>query len=160
MQRADIPDLMAIAAVAHPSLPEGETVFAERLRLFPTGCRTLVGIDGRMHGYVLSHAWRDATPVPLDTLLAALPPLPTALYLHDLALLPTARGTGAAGEVVLYLLELARGLGLRSVSLIAVGSSVGFWGRQGFEALGAVASSELQGYGEDAMFMVHPLATG
>jgi GNAT superfamily N-acetyltransferase len=160
MQRADIPGLMAIAAVAHPSLPEREAVFAERVRLFPAGCRTLAGGDGRLHGYVLSHPWRAATPVPLDTLLAALPPQPTALYLHDLALLPTARGTGAADEVVLYLLELARGLGLHCASLVAVSGSAGFWDRQGFLASDAVAASRLQGYGEDARFMVHSLATG
>ncbi len=100
MTRADTPGLMSIAAVAHPSYPENEAVFAERLFLFPAGCRALVGVDGRLHGYVVSHPWRDATPVPLNTLLAALPPQPTTLYLHDLALLPTARGTGAADEVV------------------------------------------------------------
>ena len=74
MTRADTPGLMSIAAVAHPSYPENEAVFAERLLLFPAGCRALVGVDGRLHGYVVSHPWRDATPVPLNTLLAALPP--------------------------------------------------------------------------------------
>lgn len=157
MQRADIPGLMAIAAVAHPALPESEAVFAERLRLFPAGCRTLVGGDDRLHGYVLSHPWQGAAPVPLDTMIATLPPQPAALYLHDLALLPTARGSGAAGEVVYYLLDLARGLHLQRVSLVAVSGSAGFWARQGFQALDAVAPSELQAYGEDAVFMVQPL---
>src|SRR6478735_1660464 len=109
MTRADIPSLMSIAAVAHPSYPESEAVFDERLLLFPSGCRALLGVDGRLHGYVVSHPWRDAAPVPLNTLLVALPPQPATLYLHDLALLPAARGTGAADEVVRLLIELARG---------------------------------------------------
>jgi GNAT superfamily N-acetyltransferase len=159
MTRADIPGLMSIAAVVHPSYPENEAVFAERLSLFPVGCRTLVGVDGRLHGYIVSHPWRDAAQVPLNTLLVALPLQPTALYLHDLALLPTARGTGAAGEVVRYLLDLARGLALLTASLVAVSGSVGFWGRQGFEAGGVVASRDMQGYGDDAVFMVRSLAT-
>ena len=158
MTRADTPGLMSIAAVAHPSYPENEAVFAERLFLFPAGCRALVGVDGRLHGYVVSHPWRDATPVPLNTLLAALPPRPTTLYLHDLALLPTARGTGAADEVVRWLIELARGQGLLSASLVSVSGSVGFWERHGFKASGAVASGDLQGYGDDAVFMVRLLA--
>jgi predicted N-acetyltransferase YhbS len=74
-------------------------------------------------------------------------------------LLPTARGTGAAGEVVRYLLDLARGLALLTASLVAVSGSVGFWGRQGFEAGGVVASRDMQGYGDDAVFMVRSLAT-
>jgi hypothetical protein len=41
MTRADIPGLMAIAAVVHSSYPENEAVFAERLSLFPVGCRRL-----------------------------------------------------------------------------------------------------------------------
>ncbi|GAB3765726.1 GNAT family N-acetyltransferase [Ramlibacter monticola] len=157
MQHGDLPALMEIAAAAHPDFPEDEAVFAERLRLFPAGCRTLVGARGRLYGYVLSHPWQEALPVPLDSLLATLPARPETLYLHDLALLPGARGSGAAGEVVRELLGLARGLGLHSVSLVAVSGSAGFWGRQGFEAR-STAARELRCYGDDAVFMVHAFA--
>ena len=159
MRHGDLPALLEIAAVAHPAFPEDEAVFAERLRLFPDGCRALVGARGRLHGYVLSHPWQEALPVPLDTLLADLPARPGTLYLHDLALLPTARGSGAAGEVVRDLLGLARGLGLHSVSLVAVSGSAGFWGRQGFVAR-ETAAPELRRYGDDAVFMVHAFAGG
>ena len=57
------------------------------------------------------------------------------------------------------LIELARGQGLLSASLVSVSGSVGFWERHGFKAGGAVASGDLQGYGDDAVFMVRSLAT-
>lgn len=153
MAAADLPALMAIAAVAHPDFPEAEAVFAERLRLFPAGCRVLAG-GGHLHGYVFSHPWHAGQPVPLDTLLGALPADATALYLHDLALLPSARGLGAAGAVVQELLALARGLGLASLSLVAVSHSSRFWRQQGFEPREGVASAQLRGYGGNAVFMV------
>lgn len=157
MARADLPALMAIAAVAHPHFPEAEAVFAERMALFPPGCRVLADADGRLHGYVFSHPWRADEPVPLDTLLAALPANPGALYLHDLALLPSARGTGAAGAVVRELVALAADRGLACVSLVAVSGSSGFWRQQGFGPREGVATEQLRGYGADAVFMACPL---
>lgn len=151
---ADLPGVMAVAAAMHADYPEAEGVFAERLRLFPRGCRALVDAGDRLHGYVVSHPWRAREPVPLDTLLGGLPTPPTTLYLHDLALLPSARGTGAAGAVVRALVDLAHGLGLPTLSLVAVGDSAGFWVRQGF----AGADGAPRGYGAGAAFMVRASA--
>lgn len=41
-------DLMAISAIAariHPDLPESPDVFAEKMRLYPDGCRVLIADD-------------------------------------------------------------------------------------------------------------------
>ena len=91
--------------------------------------------------------------MPLDTLLVTLPPDASTLYLHDLALLPAARGTGAAAEAVRSLRELARGNGLASLSLVAVSGSAGFWMHQGFRPKRGAAPRELLAYGGEATVM-------
>ena len=150
MREADLPAVSAIAAAVHPGYPESDAVFAERLRLFPAGCLALEAGDA-VSGYAVAHPWRAREPVPLDTLLSALPREPGALYLHDLALRPAARGAGAAGEAVRILAGLAGPLPL---ALVAIGGTEGFWRRQGFvpqadPALEAV----LAGYDPGARYM-------
>lgn len=157
MQPADLPAVNALAALIHPSYPEEAAVFAERLRLYPRGCRVLER-DGELAAYVVSHPWVDRAPPPLNTLLGELPAKPTTYYLHDLALLPEARGSGAAVEVVTSLAEQARVERLPSLSLIAVNGSAGFWRRQGFEAVpDGLPAEKLRSYGDDAQFMIRTL---
>jgi hypothetical protein len=154
---SDLPALLAVAAVVHPAYPEDEAVFASRLRLFPAGCRALVDAQDKLQGYVVSHPWHEASPVPLGLVLAELPAPARTLYLHDISLLPRARGSGAAGTAVRELVALAEAQGLPSVSLVSVSGSAGFWTRHGFRALSPEAGAALQGYG-DAAFMVRELA--
>lgn len=157
MTAADLPAVNALAALIHPGYPEDAAVFVERLRLYALGCRVLER-DGELAAYVVSHPWLDRAPPPLNTLLGELPARPTTYYLHDLALLPEARGSGAAVEVVTLLAEQARDERLPSLSLIAVNGSAGFWRRQGFEAVADdTLASKLRSYGEDAQFMVRTL---
>jgi GNAT superfamily N-acetyltransferase len=150
----DLPEVLAVAAVVHPDFPEQEAVFAERLRLFPAGCRVLADLDDRTRGYLVSHPWHAAMPVPLDTLLQQIPRDAATLYVHDLALLPAARGSGAAGTAVGEIVETTRQLGLAHASLVAVNRSAPFWQRHGFQALRAPAFAQLRSYGNDAVFMV------
>ena len=90
--RGDLSAICAIADSVHPDFPEDAAIFAERLALHPAGCHVLH--DGAaIHGYVVGHPWRRAQLPKLNTLLHALPANCDSFYLHDLALLPTARGT-------------------------------------------------------------------
>src|SRR3954447_18093660 len=50
----DLPAIGAIAARIHPDLPERPEVFAEKMRLYPDGCRVLATDDGIV-GYRLAH---------------------------------------------------------------------------------------------------------
>src|SRR5919202_5646322 len=86
----DVAGISAVAAAVHPSHPERDAVFAERLRLFPDGCRVLA--DGGRGGDLLSHPWLLGRPPALDTLIHALPARPDTYYIHDLALRPERRG--------------------------------------------------------------------
>ena len=154
MRAADLPAVGAVAAAVHPAYPERPAVFAERLRLFPPGCLVLEGEDGAVSGYVVSHPWLLGRPPALDSLLGALPPAPTTYYLHDIALLPATRGSGAAGAALRRVEAVARAGGLANLTLVAVGGSAGFWRHQGFRPVEEPALAEkLRSYDAGARFL-------
>lgn len=157
MTATDLPAVLAIAAVVHPGYPEDEAVFAERLRLFPQGCLMLDG-PGCPIGYVVAHPWRRAAPPALNSLLGELPSQAGCLYIHDLALLLQARGSGAGAVVVARLAEIAADAGLSRLALVAIDGSSGFWRRQGFREVHAPALAEkLASYDDAARYMERAL---
>jgi GNAT superfamily N-acetyltransferase len=157
MRLADLPAVSVLAGRVHPAYPEDDAVFAERLRLYPAGCHVLARGDG-IAAYVLSHPWHGAPP-SLNARLGALPAQPSTFYIHDLALAPEARGTGAASEIVAWLAAHAREIGAPGLSLIAVNDSAGFWRRHGFAARHDPSlDRKLDSYGAGAQVMVHAIA--
>ena len=157
MTATDLPAVLAVAAVVHPGYPEDEAVFAERLRLFPLGCLVLDGPVGPI-GYVVAHPWRRAAPPALNSLLGALPSQAGCFYIHDLALLPQARGSGAGGIAAARLAEIAADAGLSCLALVAIDGSSGFWRRQGFREVHAPALAEkLASYDDAACYMERAL---
>jgi len=153
----DLPAVEAIAAKVHPAFPEDMAVFAERQRLYPDGVR-LLELDGVPSGYIISHPWRLGTLPALNSLLGALPDHADTYYLHDLALLPAARGTGAAAMIVGDMLRHARAAGFAGVSLVAVNGSLPFWYKHGFRAVKAPELEEkLASYEAAARLMTKSL---
>lgn len=134
MREADLPACEAIGDSVHVAHPEDEGIMAERLRLFPAGCRVLRR-GGRVVGYGVSHPWMARSAPALNTCVGRLPDRPDTLFLHDLTLLPEARGRGDARWFVGALLALARLASLPAVSLVAIGGVRGFWEGMGFRAL-------------------------
>ena len=154
MAPADLPAVMAIAAVVHPDYPEDEAVFAERLRLAPEGCHVLAAGDGALQGYLISHPWPAGTAPALNSLLGEIPLGVVNWYLHDLALLPSGRGGGAAGEIVVEIARHAAETGYTSLALVAVNDSTGFWRRQGFrEVHDPALDRKLASYDDAARYM-------
>jgi GNAT superfamily N-acetyltransferase len=148
---ADLPQVLALADHIHPDHPERPEVFSNRLALFGPGC-LFAEADGRPLGYCLSHPGRVGQAPPLDTVLASLPDTPDCLYLHDLALLPEARGRHLGAAAVARLVAVALREGFSRIALTAVGNSPRFWERQGFVAWAAGPAS----YGA-ALYMVREL---
>ena len=136
MTTLDLPVVETIAASVHPAFPEDIAVFAERQRLYPDGTR-LLELGGTPSGYILSHPWRFGALPALNSLLGVIPADADTYYLHDLALLPAARGTGAAAMIVGDMLRHARGAGFASASLVAVNGSLPFWYKHGFREVPA-----------------------
>ena len=151
MAAADLDDVVAVAAVAFPDHPEGLACFAERLALCPQLCFVLDG-DGAAAGYLIAYPWPEGAIPPLDTLLGALPEDRSALYLHDLALLPRMRGKGQAAAGIALLLERARALGATRIALVSVNASAAFWEAHGFRSVQAPAE-KLASYGDAARYM-------
>ena len=157
MASCDLDDVLAVAAAVHPDFPERREVFAERLALFPAGCHILRLADGSAAGYAVSHPWHARRPVPLDTLLHEVPQS-TCRYIHDVAMLPDARGAGFAGQIVGRIVRDAYRAGASEVSLVAVSGSAPFWERHGFHPLTEPGlAAKLESYGDDCRFMVRSL---
>jgi predicted N-acetyltransferase YhbS len=161
MTDADLTAVDAIAARVHPAYPEDHAVFAERLRLHAAGCRVLAAADAGIIGYVISHPWHRGEPPALNVLIGSIPVPAATYYIHDLALLPEARGSRAASGIVEDLIRHAQRLGLSQLSLVAVNGSGPFWERQGFAVTPqSDAARKLLSYGEDARLMSLHLADG
>lgn len=152
---ADLDAVLAAAAIIHPGYPEDRAVFAERLALWPEGCRVLERA-GALAGYAVTHPWRYGQPPKLDTLLGGLAADADTYYFHDIALLPDARGRGASRAVVADFAGMAERLGFASISLVAVNASRPIWEAQGF-GVATDAAPDLGSYGGEAWFMVRRL---
>ncbi len=157
MQAGDIDRVNAIADIVHPLFPERPEIPAERQRLFPDGC-WIAEADGAAVGYAVCHAWHRFQPPALDSLLGTLPSkLPggaECLYLHDIALLPDARGHGFGTRLMPILHTVAQRHGLGVLALTAVNGSAPYWQRQGFAVVETPAlTAKLVSYGTDARYM-------
>lgn len=156
---SDIADVAAIAAQLHPSLPERTAVLAEKAALFPEGCRKLL-VDGRMCGYGLAHPWRMAVLPALDAFLDALPVAADCLFIHDVAVLPQARGRGAAASFILHADVVTMQHNLPAQALVAAYGSVRLWQRFGFAPLqGDHSVAKLAAYGAGAVYMSRAVAS-
>jgi GNAT superfamily N-acetyltransferase len=128
MLHADVPAVAGLGARVYPSqLWEGLDAFRAR-RQIGTGI-VLTDPAGQICGYLLAHPWDDTAP-PLTAELEPVPQV-TTLWLHDLALVPEARGRGHAAQAVRRFLAWARMF--PSASLVALDPvATRFWGRFGF----------------------------
>ena len=154
MSSADLAGVSEIADQIHKTLPERPEVVAEKIRLFPEGCLTLVA-DGRVVGYGIAHPWLLHSVPPLDEYLGALPAKPECLYIHDVAVLPLARGQGAMVEYVAAIKRLGRQLAINSLALVSVYGTNVLWRHFGFEIVDDPAlAPKLASYGASAKYMV------
>lgn len=153
MRSDDLPAVAAMSDAVHGAFTEPLTTFAERLALYPQGCHILEG-DGTAIGYLVTHPWRLGAPPKLAAALGSLPADPDSYYLHDIALLPAARGQRAGEAAVALVLNLARAAGLPVIELVAVGGADAYWRRLGF----AYAASDADGpYGPGTFVMRRPV---
>lgn len=131
MQEDDLPLVIEIAAQLHPTYPEDDQIYAERLALYPEGC-LIFEVNRNAVGYAISHPWLHRQAPALNSLLQALPARSSTYYIHDVAILPAARGLGAVQQLLSDLLPVVKSNGLSSMSLTAVNNSLDLWKRHGF----------------------------
>lgn len=154
MQPSDMDEVSALSDAVHGIYTEPRAVYAERRDLYPAGCFVLAD-DGPIAGYLIAHPWRQKAPPPLGGMIGAIPDDADSIYLHDLALLPSARGTGAGGTATRMVLDLARQAGLGDVTLLAVGGADVFWASRGFSPVAdqALAARLRASYGPEVVYM-------
>ncbi|UPK24689.1 GNAT family N-acetyltransferase [Bradyrhizobium sp. 195] len=154
---SDLAAISAIAARIHPGLPERPEVFAEKMRLYPDGCRVLVA-DDAIAGYGFSHPWKQHRIPPLDAFIARLPDDADCLYVHDVAVLPDFRG-GVLRAYIADIEQLARASGIATLALVSVYATRPLWERLGFRPATTDADlrAKLASYGEGATYMLRDL---
>jgi len=158
MRADDLDAVMAVAAVVHAGFYERREVFAERLSLYPQGCWIAQepGVSATVLGYAFLHPARLGQPPALDSLLHEIDAQADCLYLHDVALLPAARGAGLGRSLLQRLQALMALDGFTHAALVAVHGSAPYWRSGGFEALSDVPPAlreKLRSYDEHALYM-------
>lgn len=159
MREEDLDAALEAADRIHPDYPERREVFAERLALHPTGCR-VAEIDGRLVGYGVTHPWKSMRPPELDAALGAVPTDADVYYLHDIALLPAARGMRFGASALVWAEAEARAAGLAVLALTSTPGARGYWTARGFEPVAAdkTLAAHLATYGEGMTHMTRRVA--
>jgi ribosomal protein S18 acetylase RimI-like enzyme len=160
MHADDMPAVLRIQAACYTAIvPESRQSLEAKLRAAPDTCLVAAApndaIPDDIAGYLVAMPWRRGAPPELDAPDCRLPQQPDCLYLHDLAVAPAARGSGAAGALVAAFMQRLHAYGLAHASLIAIQASQPFWQRHGFGvvALDAARQAGLAAYGEDIAYM-------
>lgn len=134
--------------------PESKGSLNSKLMASPSTCFVAcVGDD--MIGYLISLPWIFAAPPILNAPDCEIPAIPDCLLLHDLAIAPTARKTGAGQALVNKFLSRLRELHFDRATLIAVQSSANYWRRRGFHSVDTTDSlrKKLSSYGKSVEYM-------
>lgn len=135
MREADLPAIHALQCAAYPpDYHEPEAALASHLAAGPETC-FVAERENRLLAYVFAHPWQGEPP----RLHEALPERRQAdhLFVHDLAVSPTARGHGTAALLVQAVQQAASTQRLEEIRLVALAQARPFWHRHGFEALPA-----------------------
>ena len=134
LEPADVPMILEVQNGAYaPSLLEPASSFEEKLALFPRGA--IGGFDDGRHllGYGFTLPWRGEDVVPLGESIGSVPSDPDAIFIHDVATSPHARGTGVARPLVERIFVIASEMHITKFSLVAVQGSEPFWMHFGFQ---------------------------
>lgn len=152
MVESDLERVASISDKVHGAYTESQATYAERISLFPQGCKVFTR-NGETIGYLVCHPWHAATPPALNAVLGTIPADADCLYFHDIAILPEGRGSGAGGQALAMAEGLARDGGYATVSLVAVNGADSYWSSQGFTVV-----PDRPSYGEGSFAMSKPVA--
>lgn len=155
MEDTDMADILRIQTLCYPAgTIETRTSLCAKLAASQSTC--FVADDrGDTLGYLIALPWECANPPSLDAQSCRLPGNPDCLYLHDLAVVPCARRSGAARGLVEAFFARLADLSLTRACLIAVQGSSTYWVRHGFQVVHPTPAlaDKLARYGEDVCYM-------
>lgn len=150
MVQDDLDQVMRIQEQAYiPELHESATAFTGKIQCFPDSNWVIQGQQGLL-AYLFSQPAQHLFPPPLNDAGSSIESA-TALHLHDMAVLPEARGLGIATALVTASLDWGRRQDLAWASLVAVQDSQVFWQARGFSI--CTPKKSLESYGSGACYM-------
>ncbi|MGH8047694.1 MAG: GNAT family N-acetyltransferase [Chthoniobacterales bacterium] len=114
-----------------PSAIENMAALRSIVNAAPEFCSVAVS-DEAVVGYLLSHPWMADDLPALNEPLRDCADVKDTLFIHDMAIVPSARDGGLASRMVQSMLDHARERELRHAALISVQDTVKFWSRFGF----------------------------
>ena len=153
--REDIDDIDQIANTIHTELPERKEVFAEKCELFPYGCMKFVDINGKICGYGISHPWQLYKVPPLDEFLVEIPLDADCIYMHDVAIMPDARGNMGAESYVWRLKNVTRSQRINKIACVSVYGTTVLWAKCGFRVdMPDSMIEKVRSYGDTAKYMI------
>lgn len=138
-------------------LCEGHSVLLNRFETF--GQYFYVAKNGKaLIGYMISFPWKAGdTPVNNQKFPAILQ-TPDCFFIHDITLMPEARGTGLAAAMIEKACETGRSLGFKTISLVAVSQSGNYWDKNNFLEYVDISVEKRNGiianYGQGARLML------
>jgi len=158
MTARDIAEVQRISDLIHPDYPERDDVVTEKLMLAPFSHFIAEDSEGVVRGYAVAYPWIANDMPQLDVFIRKLPDKPEVLYIHDVALLPSARGGPLVSDLLKRLSQVARSQNLSGFTLAAMYGSEAAWFRHGFWRVEARDKlvDQLAPYGP-AVFMSRPL---
>ena len=154
LQADDLAAVLAIQLRCHDSTRiESAQSFDAKRRASPTSC-FMARLEGQSVGYLVAIPVKAGQPPPLNASTCPVPRDADALYLHDLAVHPDARGAGVAVALVRAFFDVLGRQGFSQACLTAVNGSTAFWQRQGFrDAELDAAAGGMGSYGDGARYM-------
>jgi predicted N-acetyltransferase YhbS len=155
MTAADLPAVLDIQAACYTGVkPESKESLQAKLSASRSTC-LIASVGGRTVGYLISLPWDFSRPPALNAQTCELPSSPSCLHLHDLAVTPHARASGAGRALVEAFLARLRRSDLGRASLVAVQNSAAYWERFGFRPVppSALLNASLLTYRDDVAYM-------
>ena len=155
---ADLPALLAIQRQCYPpEMNEDETTWCKRLRT-AAAFAWVAEIDRKVFAYLATYPSHlgKVTPLGGEFVLAE---TADCLYFHDLAVAPSAAGSGLGAALVGQALLTARERGLAHAALVCVQDALSFWQRQGFieyQTLTPASGAALDSYPGPARYLSRP----
>ncbi|MCL1116882.1 MULTISPECIES: GNAT family N-acetyltransferase [Pseudomonadati] len=151
----DWPAIMAIQqSCYHDITPESLESMQSKWRVSPNSCM-VYEYQNQIMAYILTHPWQKGDAPKLDSVLSSIKET-KSLYIHDMAVSPSAQGLGVAKKLVNQVITISTNSDFAGIGLIAIQGARTFWqafGFQPFDNISGSLSASLASYSDDACYM-------
>lgn len=161
LKKIDLPHLISVQQKTFTSdLCESLAVFQNRFDHFGQYFKVVL-INDQIVGYIICFPYKLGEIPKNNAFFAPNLPTPDCFYIHDVTLIPEARGQGLAQLLIESAFTQAKELGLTKISLVSVGQSGNYWDKLGFveypNQTAKISQILLSSYDEKSRLMVKEL---